>query len=396
MKHTYQVFQAPAIYRDEISIRDVFPNIEIPELCTKGKDVYFLIHFESGEKIQKGDILISILFYDSTETQIRQGLPIKTYDIKSEFEGYLAHGFIPIQKPRTIDELSEPITIYSQLDDFLEDTFPTKYDIYKDVFSLDPIINWISVAGYNKFDCLIGFHLNSLTFIVFSIDRGSPTMLLVFNKHERLIRKQDTITFKFEDGSLSHYPILMSPVCYKNESLLSASLPIHFSDIDKFSKTRWTMLRIEHADGRPPIVLKNEYPEVYCEEYSRELFKQYTNKFIQALSEIGIKPIDISNDMANTHSSVKVSREECFVYLMIDTANGFHKIGISNHPEFRERTLQSEKPSIEKVCAKKYPSRLIAQSIESALHKTFASKRIRGEWFNLSKNDVAQIIETLS
>ena len=80
---------------------------------------------------------------------------------------------------------------------------------------------------------------------------------------------------------------------------------------------------------------------------------------------------------------------------MRDTTNGYHKIGISNKPEFRERTLQSEKPSIELLASKKYPTRKIAEAIESALHTAYSQQRIRGEWFNLEDADVAAIIETL-
>jgi hypothetical protein len=80
---------------------------------------------------------------------------------------------------------------------------------------------------------------------------------------------------------------------------------------------------------------------------------------------------------------------------MIDTTNNFHKIGISNFPEYREKTLQSDKPTIELICSKKFPSRKIAESIEKALHTTFAEKRIRGEWFELNENEIDQIKETL-
>ena len=81
---------------------------------------------------------------------------------------------------------------------------------------------------------------------------------------------------------------------------------------------------------------------------------------------------------------------------MHDTTNGFYKIGISNNPEHRERTLQSEKPSIEIVCSKEYPIRSIAEAFEAALHKAFASKRIRGEWFSLDETDVMVLVKTLS
>ena len=80
---------------------------------------------------------------------------------------------------------------------------------------------------------------------------------------------------------------------------------------------------------------------------------------------------------------------------MKDTTNGYYKIGISNKPEYREKTLQSEKPTIELLTCKKYPTRKIAEAIESALHSAYSQQRIRGEWFNLDDVDVATIIETL-
>lgn len=85
----------------------------------------------------------------------------------------------------------------------------------------------------------------------------------------------------------------------------------------------------------------------------------------------------------------------CYVYLMIDTTNNFHKIGISNNPRYREHTLQSDKPTIELVAAREYPTQLIAEAIEGALHKAYANKRIRGEWFNLDDEDVVNLKETL-
>ena len=81
---------------------------------------------------------------------------------------------------------------------------------------------------------------------------------------------------------------------------------------------------------------------------------------------------------------------------MKDFNTGYYKIGISNSPEYREKTLQSEKPTIEMICNKKYISRKIAHSFEQALHKTFSDKRVRGEWFDLSPSDVQEIESTLN
>jgi hypothetical protein len=53
--------------------------------------------------------------------------------------------------------------------------------------------------------------------------------------------------------------------------------------------------------------------------------------------------IPINNTIEEKHEDT--SSGECFVYLMFDTKTNFHKIGISKVAEYREKTLQSEKPS---------------------------------------------------
>jgi hypothetical protein len=78
--------------------------------------------------------------------------------------------------------------------------------------------------------------------------------------------------------------------------------------------------------------------------------------------------------------------KQTWVYLMKDLRSGFIKIGESVNPQYRERTLQAEQPLIELIEAWAGTS-----SDEKALHKIFAEKRIRGEWFNLSEEDLENI-----
>lgn len=88
--------------------------------------------------------------------------------------------------------------------------------------------------------------------------------------------------------------------------------------------------------------------------------------------------------------------DECYVYLMLDTKNLLYKIEISNLPEWREKTLQSEKPSIKLVAAKKFVNRRIAANFEKALHDSYSHKRKRGEWFQLDQEDIDEIRITLT
>lgn len=88
--------------------------------------------------------------------------------------------------------------------------------------------------------------------------------------------------------------------------------------------------------------------------------------------------------------------EECYVYFMFDNKTLYYKIGISNLPEWREKTLQSEKPSIKLIAAKKFVNRRIAANFEKALHDSYSHKRKRGEWFQLDQEDIDEIKITLT
>ena len=73
---------------------------------------------------------------------------------------------------------------------------------------------------------------------------------------------------------------------------------------------------------------------------------------------------------------------------MINNRNGYYKIGSSNNPKFREKTLQSEEPNIELVESWELP-----RKFESILHKKYNNQRVRGEWFKLTNKDIADIYE---
>ena len=74
-----------------------------------------------------------------------------------------------------------------------------------------------------------------------------------------------------------------------------------------------------------------------------------------------------------------------YVYLMKNNRNGYVKIGFTTkEPEFREKTLASEDPDISLI-HKQYG---LTMKEEKKLHELYADKRLRGEWFDLSDNEV--------
>lgn len=152
----------------------------------------------------------------------------------------------------------------------------------------------------------------------------------------------------------------------------------------------WRILTSENRkiEGMRSFGTGHNYQNYYdLQKELKMLFTDYTN----ALNDIeNYRPLSkhIIND--NVENS-----EICYLYLMKDTSNGFYKIGISNNPIYREKTLQSEKPTIEIITVKEFSSRKIALTFESSVHKVYDAKRLRGEWFELSRNDLKEIGELM-
>jgi predicted GIY-YIG superfamily endonuclease len=75
-----------------------------------------------------------------------------------------------------------------------------------------------------------------------------------------------------------------------------------------------------------------------------------------------------------------------YVYLISDINSYTYKIGISNNPEKRIKTLQTGNDKtlkiIHKVLCENY------NDVETALHNQYNFLRVNGEWFELGEEDV--------
>ena len=76
------------------------------------------------------------------------------------------------------------------------------------------------------------------------------------------------------------------------------------------------------------------------------------------------------------------------VYLMKNMDNGYYKIGYSEQPQHRERTLQAQEPDVRLLTT-------IAgtKQLEQKLRSDFSEHRARGEWFSFSGSALYSIAE---
>lgn len=86
------------------------------------------------------------------------------------------------------------------------------------------------------------------------------------------------------------------------------------------------------------------------------------------------------------------------LYIMHDIANNAYKIGISKRPKDRERTLQSDKPSIGLFKVYVPKENETAYGIEQYLHRKYAHKQWKredkkiSEWFALTETDIKELL----
>jgi hypothetical protein len=135
-------------------------------------------------------------------------------------------------------------------------------------------------------------------------------------------------------------------------------------------------------------LVNNDF-NLYCEGniYDNNMIKLNTYELVIHISQIEL------TDQLPIRKNIRkeVIDKPCKVYIMHDKNTGYYKIGRSINPVKREKTLQSEKPTIEMI----FNFDTMA-STEKILHKEFRHKKVRGEWFNIDQNDIDYVINNYS
>ena len=222
----------------------------------------------------------------------------------------------------------------------------------------------------------------------FRVEFNEDKLLICFYYIHEKLQIGDCVSFLFDNGKIIDFPIVTKPE--KHHYGCETSFVLYQEDVEALMNSNLVSYRVTYkGDSKRPDTYKTENSGPHIDEEIRAYVKNRIGTLKQLIPDYQLPRRTVAK------TPIEYKFNWCYVYLMRDNTNGYHKIGISNKPEYREKTLQSEKPSIEMLACKKFPTRKIAEAIESALHTAYSQQRVRGEWFNLDDVDVAAIMETL-
>ncbi|WP_040278993.1 GIY-YIG nuclease family protein [Psychroserpens damuponensis] len=312
---------------------------------------------------------------------------------KSEKSGYIDLYF---KKALHIPNKELMYVIKKDDNDRINRKFINEPNIIIDEFSNSTIIKWNKVSS--KFANSKGIKTKSddlSTDFIFSFNYIDNNDQIVFYFDSKQIKPKqfDKVSFLFENGEQIVFELANNPISVKKT--LEYKGIITLTELELFSKSNFKKWKISLVNDKREILGgetsdENLYPN---KNNIQIVIKKFVNEYIELVKKT--IPKYQPTELKQKEPIKETLTDFCFVYLMHDTSNNYYKIGISNNPEYRESTLQSEKPTIEMIASKKFPIRKIADSIEKALHNTYSEKRLRGEWFELNTKDVEDIKETL-
>jgi len=349
------------------------------------------IYVDDGQRVEIGDELFNL-----ESTLLGNQITKKQITIRAEKEG-----FVDIYNFDFSYDHVKNNSLILTINDTDKNRINRKYvnipNVVTDEFTGNKNITWFSVSGDSL--GIISYADDESISLQFSFCHlnNSDYIFMYFSSRELKPEVNDRVQFLFENGQIIDFSVLQKPkvLTVKGKpKLWELKFPITRSDLEVFSNEdfrRWKVI----VDSLEREYLGGETGEYqYAEKHNLVIaIKKFTQEFVNIVNH------ELSDhsflELASESESKSINTESCYVYLMKDLANSFYKIGISNNPDYREGTLQSEKPTIELVAKKKFPVRKIAESFEKALHNAYSSKRIRGEWFNLNEVEASHVIDSL-
>lgn len=141
-------------------------------------------------------------------------------------------------------------------------------------------------------------------------------------------------------------------------------------------------------DDKQCYVPSDQYGFLKTHAEVRELY-ELLEKYIQSYTS---QEINDENNKLKAGYSAKTELEQHskiagHIYLLKDSS-GYIKIGCSENYKKRVRSLQYSNPTVKVIKLIKTKDII---GLESLLHETFAHRRIKGEWFSLTDDDMNQI-----
>ena len=334
--------------------------------------------------IKKMDLISTLHFRwrEDLRTPSTKGMIVdKTRDepIFSPVEGYIIYHPIPMFGTGSTFLLA---SLYKDYETLLDEEFAFSYRAESEALNNTMCISWETINGETGTQYL---WLSQPRLKVSFNQRNGKPLLLIWSQYKG--ERGEQIVFSFDDNSSLSYSLRGKTT--KDGGII---VPISSKDIKRFMSKHLINAQVSKDDG---------LIEYTVDANEQESFMRFASSFKEAIESMAEdKDFEdwcnmIDRKQAEEEETKKKEEESCWVYLMHDLANNAYKIGISNKPEYRERTLQSEKPSIEKLAAKQFPTRDIARAFEAALHKVYEIRRMRGEWFKLEPNEVEDVKKAL-
>ena len=338
----------------------------------------FLSSINNYDYVKKGDKIMTLSNWNNK------------IDILAIDDGYFLNSSSSINSK--LAQRNRLFTIFKSSDALQNICFPSSFITGEEDFTKEPFIK-ATMYGGNKY----AFSFGMIDIRIEYADKKHK-LNVDFSSKTLQFTKNHTLHFLLDDSSVLTFSNFTRPIKYsKNRdrfSYINMTTSAIMSDQDIKSLASHKLIKWNLINDEGSTLAEIDIPSFVnmsnsLKDIHRKVFQDYVTMYLSLYDKIKSDIGDEDDEIDSSKTST------CYVYLMIDTTNNYHKIGISNNPKYREHTLQSDKPTIELLCAKEYPSRAIAEAIESALHKTYAGKRIRGEWFNLSLSDIEDIKKTL-